>query len=59
MELSGQLHAPAALLPAKENTVPIGQETGPASELLVSFNDASSSDCCVKWDGNINMEELG
>jgi hypothetical protein len=28
MEVSGQLHAPAALLPGIEPLVPIGQETG-------------------------------
>jgi hypothetical protein len=32
MELNGQLHAPAALLPGKEPPVPIGWETGRASE---------------------------
>jgi hypothetical protein len=28
MEVSGQLHAPAALSPGKESLVPIGQEAG-------------------------------
>jgi hypothetical protein len=28
MEMSGQLHAPASLLPEKEPLVPIGQEAG-------------------------------
>jgi hypothetical protein len=28
MEVSGQLHVPAALLPGKESLVPIGQEAG-------------------------------
>jgi hypothetical protein len=28
MEVSGQLHSPAALLPGKESPVPIGQEAG-------------------------------
>jgi len=28
MEVSGQLHAPAALTPGKETLVPIGYETG-------------------------------
>jgi hypothetical protein len=28
MEVSGQLHAPAALLPGKEPSEPIGQEAG-------------------------------
>jgi hypothetical protein len=28
MEVSGQLHAPAALPPGKETLVPIGQEAG-------------------------------
>jgi hypothetical protein len=34
MEVSGQLHAPAALPPGKELLVPIGQEGGWAPELL-------------------------
>jgi len=33
MEVSGQLHAPAALSPRKEFLVPIGQEAGWAPEL--------------------------
>jgi hypothetical protein len=32
MEVSGQLHAPVALLPGKEPLVPIGQEAGWAPE---------------------------
>jgi hypothetical protein len=32
MEMSGQLHAPAALLPGKEPLVPIGYEAGWAPE---------------------------
>jgi hypothetical protein len=31
MEMSGQLHAPAALLPEKSPLVPTGQEAGPQS----------------------------
>jgi hypothetical protein len=34
MEVSGQLHAPAALLPEKQLLVPIAQEAGWAPELL-------------------------
>jgi hypothetical protein len=32
MEVSGQLHAPAALLPGEEFQVPIGQKAGWAPE---------------------------
>jgi hypothetical protein len=32
MEVSGQLHAPAALPPGKEPLVPIGQEAGRGGE---------------------------
>jgi len=33
MEMSGQLHGPAALPPGKESPVPIGQEAGWVTEL--------------------------
>jgi hypothetical protein len=34
MEVSGQLHAPAALPPGKESPVPSGEEAGWATELV-------------------------
>jgi hypothetical protein len=41
MEMSGQLHAPAALLPGKEPLVPIGWEGGwaPESVILKYYSD--------------------
>jgi len=34
MEVSGQLHAPAALLPEESPLIPIGYEAGWASEMV-------------------------
>jgi hypothetical protein len=38
MEMRGQLHAPAALLPGKEHPVPIGQETGGGAQSRSGYN---------------------
>jgi hypothetical protein len=43
LEVSGQLHTPAALTPGKETPVPIGQEVGWASEPVWTIRRSENS----------------